>query len=97
MPNRALKGQNDRVGKEGVRIEGTTKVARIDEPISGKMILTTDENGRLKMLLLRARAMQHGDEVDSSANSNLQVPQAQLPLPQVDNPLPPPRPHRRSR
>ena len=44
------------------------------------------------MLLLRARALQHGDEVDSSANANLQLPQAQLPLLQVDDPSRPPRP-----
>ena len=44
------------------------------------------------MLPLRARAMQHGDEVDSSANSNLQLPRPQLPLPQMNDPSPPPRP-----
>ena len=49
-----------------------------------------DENGRLKMLPLRARAMQRDDEVDLSVNSNLQLSQAQL-LPPVDDPSP--RPH----
>ena len=44
------------------------------------------------MLPLRARAMQHDDEVDSSATATLQLPQAQLSLPQVDDPSPPPRP-----
>ena len=44
------------------------------------------------MLPLRVRAMKNDDEVDSSANANPQLPQVQLPLPQVDDPSPPPRP-----
>ena len=44
------------------------------------------------MLPLRTWAKQHDDEVDSFANANLQPPQAQLPLPQVGFPPPPPRP-----
>ena len=45
------------------------------------MFVTADENGRLKMLSLRVRAMHQDDEVYSSANVNLQLPSAQLPLP----------------
>ena len=36
MPNRALNGQKDRVGKEGVRVEETTQMLRIEEPRRGK-------------------------------------------------------------
>ena len=71
----------------------TTKAATIDEPIREEMFVTTDENERLKMLPLRARAMQRDDEVDLSANANLQLPQSQL-LPQVDDPWPPRGPRR---
>ena len=55
------------------------------------MFVTTDENGKLKMLPIRTWAKQHDDEVDSVANANPQPPQAQLPLPQMDVPPPPPR------
>ena len=70
-------------------MEETTKVATIDEPIREEMFVTTHEIERLKMLPLRAQAIQHNHEVDPSANANLCLPQAQLPLLHVDDPLPP--------
>jgi len=66
--------------KKEMRVEETTKVACIDEPI------------RENMFPLRTRAKQHDDEVGSSANASLQLPQSQLPLPRVEVPSPPPRP-----
>ena len=38
------------------------------------------------MLPHRTQAKQHDDEVDSSANANPRLPQAQFSLPQVANP-----------
>ena len=78
--------------RKGVGVEEMTNVASIDEPIREKMFVTTDENGKLKMLPLRARAKQQDDGLDSSANANPQPPQARFPLPQVEVPSPPPRP-----
>ena len=75
-----------------MRVEETTKVATIHEPQREKMFVTTDENGRLKMLPLRAQAIQHDHEIDPSANVNLHLSQTRLPLPHVDDPSPPPGP-----
>jgi len=72
--------------QKGVRPEETT------EPIREKMFVTTDENGKLKMLPLRIRATQHDEEVGLSANANPRPSQAQAPPPKADVPSPPPRP-----
>ena len=84
-PSRKKKGE--RVGESG-RDEKRGQYRRDDKRT---MLVTTDENGKLKMLPLRTWAKQHDEEVDSVANVNPQPPQAQLPLPQTDIPLPPPR------
>ena len=66
--------------KKGVRLEETTKMPSIDEPIGEKMFATTDKNGRFKMFPLRTQARQYDDEVDSFAKANPQLPRAQFPL-----------------
>jgi len=78
--------------KKEVRVEETTKVTCIDEPIREKMFVTMDAQGNLKMFPLRTRAKQQDDAIGSSANANPQPPQPQLPLPQMEVPSPPPRP-----
>ena len=67
-------------------MEETTKLTGFDDPVREKMVVTTNENGRLKMLSLWPRARQHDDEVDSSVNANPQLPQARILLPQVADP-----------
>ena len=58
--------------KKGAKVEETPKEVRVEEPIKTKIFVTTDEQGRLKMLPVRARATQHDEESSSSANANLQ-------------------------
>ena len=67
-------------------MEETTKMTGFDDPIREKMLVTTDENGRLKMLSLRSRARQHDDEADSSANTNLSRPKLNSQFPRQQTP-----------
>ena len=56
-----------------VRVEETITVASIEEPIREKMFVTTNENGRLKMLPLLAQVEKHDDEVDLLTLSRLEL------------------------
>ena len=80
--------------RKGARVEETAGEDRVEEPMKERMFVTTDEQGRLKMLPVRARATQHDEAPGASANANVQLsePQPPPPLPQADLPSPPPRP-----
>ena len=94
---RAKQAEEGSGKKKGAKREETAKEDRVEESIKEKMFVTTDEQGRLKMLPVQARATQHSKEPGASANANLRLFEIQPPLPQAEVPSPPPRPHLQSR
>ena len=75
--------------KKGAKVEEMAKEDRAEEPVKEKMFVTTDEQGRLKMLPVRARATRHDEEPGASANANLQLSEIQPSRAQAEVPSPP--------
>ena len=87
------KRTKERSGKrKGAKGEEMAKEDRVEEPMKERMFVTTDEQSRLKVLPVRARATQHNKESGASANANHQLYEIQSPLHQAEVPSPPPRP-----
>ena len=92
-PNRAPNGRRKQAGKgKGRRWRKWRRGDRVEQPV--KMFVTTDEQGKLKMLPVRTRATQRDEEPGVSANANVQLSETRPPppLPQAEVPSPPPRP-----
>ena len=80
--------------RKGAKGEEMAREDRGEGPVKEKMFVTTDEQGRLKMLPVRARPTQLDEEPGASANANVQLSETQPQplLAQAEVPSPPPRP-----
>ena len=59
--------------RKGAKGEEMAREDRGEGPVKEKMFVTTDEQGRLKMLPVRARTTQLDEEPGASANANVQL------------------------
>ena len=70
-PNRAKRTKETSGKRKEAKAEEAAKEDRGEEPMKENMFVATDEQGRLKMLPVRARTTQLDEEPGASANGNL--------------------------